>query len=79
VVTSVPVRELFDDVAKRYKAKITARKLKLSVTAGAETIAGDQASLTELVAFQERHGRLTLGRDNATGLPSLELLGFGNE
>ncbi|HEX3081745.1 MAG TPA: HAMP domain-containing sensor histidine kinase [Candidatus Saccharimonadia bacterium] len=50
VVTSVPVRELFDDVAKRYKAKLAARGLKLEITAGDETVAGDQASLTELVA-----------------------------
>jgi hypothetical protein len=30
-------------------------------------------SLGELVSFQERYGRLTLGRDAGTGLPSLEI------
>jgi signal transduction histidine kinase len=49
-ITKVPVREIFEDAVGRYKAKIAERKIKLEVTAGAETIAGDQASLIELVA-----------------------------
>ncbi len=37
------------------------------------------ANLGELVSFQERHGRLVLGRDTGTGLPSLEIGDAGLE
>ena len=37
------------------------------------------SGLDELVAFQERYGRLTLGRDGVTGLASLEILSAASE
>ncbi len=49
-ITKVPVRELFESATNRYQALISSRKINLEITAGTETIAGDQASLVELVA-----------------------------
>ena len=37
------------------------------------------SGLDELVAFQERYGRLTLGRDGVTGLASLEIISAASE
>jgi len=50
-ITKVPVREIFEEATARYKAAIKGRKIKLAITAGSETIAGDQAGLIELVAI----------------------------
>jgi len=50
-VSSVPVRELFEGAIDRFQAQIAARKIKLDVQAGKETVAGDKVSLTELIAI----------------------------
>lgn len=49
-ISKVPVRELFEEVTKRYKSKFIERKLKTDIIVGAESIKGDRASLIELIA-----------------------------
>jgi len=51
VVTPVPVRELFEAAADRHAAGLSARKTKLNLEAGAETVTGDRDSLVELIAI----------------------------
>jgi two-component system sensor histidine kinase CiaH len=50
VVSDVPVRELFEATIDRYQAQLADRHIELDVSTGEETIAGDPASLTEMIA-----------------------------
>jgi two-component system, OmpR family, sensor histidine kinase CiaH len=48
---SFPARELFEGAIDRHSKQLAARKIELDMQAGKETVAGDRASLTELVAI----------------------------
>ena len=51
VVKPVPVRDIFEGAIDRFQAQLSARHINLEVKAGDETIEGDAASLTELIAI----------------------------
>jgi two-component system sensor histidine kinase CiaH len=51
VVTEVPVTEIFEGAIDRHQAAIADRHIQLDVRHGSGTIAGDRASLIELVAI----------------------------
>jgi len=50
-VTAVPVRQIFEGAIDRHQAKISERHAQLEVVCGDETVEGDAASLTELIAI----------------------------
>ena len=50
-VTPVPARQMFEGAIDRHQAKIAERHTRLEVEAGDETVEGDAASLTELIAI----------------------------
>jgi two-component system sensor histidine kinase CiaH len=51
VIQNVRVNDLFEAAIDRFQSQLAKRKIKLDVQAGDETVAGDQVSLTELVAI----------------------------
>jgi signal transduction histidine kinase len=50
-VIDVPVRDLFEAAIDRLQGPLAQRHIELDVEAGSETVAGDQASLTELLVI----------------------------
>jgi two-component system sensor histidine kinase CiaH len=50
VISDVPIRELFEATIDRYQAQLNGRHIELDVKAGEETVAGDPASLIEMIA-----------------------------
>ncbi|MDB5178188.1 MAG: putative Histidine kinase [Patescibacteria group bacterium] len=50
-LAKVPVKDIFAEAAARFQPQLKARDITLQQTAGAHTIEGDRASLTELVAI----------------------------
>jgi signal transduction histidine kinase len=51
IVANVPVRDLFEGAIDRHQAQLAAKHIELDVKTGQETVAGDRASLIELVAI----------------------------
>ena len=51
VVANIPVQDLFEGAIDRHQAGLAAKKIELDVKNGKETVAGDRASLIELVAI----------------------------
>jgi two-component system, OmpR family, sensor histidine kinase CiaH len=50
-VENVAVTELFEDAVDRNQSRLNERHIELEVTSGPETVAGDRASLVELVSI----------------------------
>ena len=51
IVANIPVRDLFEGAIDRHQAGLAAKNIDLEVQTGKETVAGDRASLMELVAI----------------------------
>ncbi|MDF2461635.1 MAG: putative Histidine kinase [Candidatus Saccharibacteria bacterium] len=51
VVLDVPVKDIFESAIDRLQTPLAQRHIELDVVVGEETVAGDQASLTELVVI----------------------------
>jgi signal transduction histidine kinase len=49
-VTNVPVKELIEAIIDRHQARLAERHIELEVKTGEETIAGDRASLVEMLS-----------------------------
>jgi two-component system sensor histidine kinase CiaH len=50
-VINVPVKDLFESAIDRLQVPLSQHNIELDVQAGPETVAGDQASLTELIVI----------------------------
>jgi two-component system sensor histidine kinase CiaH len=50
-VANIPVRDLFESAIDRHQAGLAAKNIQLEVRTGKEMVAGDRASLIELVAI----------------------------